>query len=207
MSPVNVVIPMKDPSVSKQRLSPVMNSAARAELALGLFRRTLAFFRTHFPSVSLLVVTSSDLIEELSLAEGAAVLKSEADQGLSHAVSQAASWSRRHGFRTQLYLPADIARLEIGEIAELLAMAGTEPGVVICPAEDEGTNALLTTPPDAIPFRFGRRSSRVHQAEAQLMRLPCSVHCLPHLTFDVDTPADWFRLKNNGYSRTREVIG
>lgn len=207
MPSVNIVIPMKDPTLSKQRLAPVMNPRERKDLALFFFNQTLTFFRTHFNDYSILVVTSSERIERLARAQGAAVLKEGADQGLTEAVARAAEWSRARGFQSQLYIPADIARLDIAEVRALLRNEGANPAVVVCPAQDDGTNALLTTPPDVIPFRFGRRSSLKHQAEAQLKQIPCYSLHLPYLTFDVDTPADLFEYEEGQTYWSREVIG
>lgn len=207
MNPVNIVIPMKDPAVSKQRLAPVLNAQSRAALSLRLFRQTLAFFSREFPEYPLLVVTASERIERLARSYGARVLKEEQDQGLCQAVALAAQWSRARGFQSQLYVPADIAYLDAAELRLVLACAGQSPQVALCPAGDEGTNALLTSPPDVIPFRFGRHSSRAHQAEANLTGVPCRVLRLPYLTFDIDTPADLDAFDQDSMHCEQEVIG
>jgi len=70
-----------------------------------------------------------------------------------------------------------------------------------CPASDGGTNALLTTPPDVVPFRFGIRSSRAHLAAALERSVPCALLQMEKLTFDLDTPDD-LQLWTEGMANT-----
>ncbi|MFC6669889.1 hypothetical protein [Marinobacterium aestuariivivens] len=126
-----------------------------------------------------------------------------AGRGLSVAAQRAAEWSRRHGYEAQLLIPADIARLDESELRRLLDHRSRGPCVLICPASDAGTNALLTTPPDAIPFCFGERSSALHHAAALRRGLHCELLQMEHLRFDVDTPDDLDSLiqDNSGQGR------
>ena len=62
--------------------------------------------------------------------------------------------------------------------------------MVLTPADDLGTNALLTTPPDAIPFLYGIDSSLAHQQAAEQRAISFQLLELPELALDVDTPAD-----------------
>jgi 2-phospho-L-lactate guanylyltransferase (CobY/MobA/RfbA family) len=61
-----------------------------------------------------------------------------------------------------------------------------------------GTNALLRTPPDAIPVRFGPNSFSLHLQEAREKKIPYEVYHLPGVAFDIDTPEDLWALKNKG---------
>ncbi|MFG6178599.1 2-phospho-L-lactate guanylyltransferase [Halomonas sp. THAF12] len=190
--PVNplIVIPVKDFGEAKSRLAGVLPAGRRAALARRLCERTLRFCRRRLPDHDLLVVTASTAIAALARRHGARVLEEPRAAGLCAAARRAAAWSRRHGYTAQLLIPADIARLDEGEIRHLLAARPAGAGVVICPASDGGTNALLTSPPDALPFRFGERSSEAHRESARRLGLPCRVIELEHLRFDLDTPDD-----------------
>jgi len=188
---VNIIIPMKDAGEAKSRLRAALATRERIALVHYLYRQTLAFFSTSFPQYHLSVVTPSAASAAIASRYGASVICEPAAAGLSAAAATAAVWSRRHGFDTQLLIPADIATLDRDEIARLLQAGGyLSPGVVICSARDGGTNALLTTPPDAIPFHFGHLSSEAHQAAAAAQSIACQILALEHLSRDVDTPAD-----------------
>lgn len=190
MSDTLIVIPVKDFGEAKSRLGQVLAPDRRSALARRLCERTLAFFRERLPEHDLLVVTASPGIADLAHRYDAAVLQEARPRGLSAAASLAAEWSRRQGYAAQLLIPADIAQLDEAELRRLLASPRPGPSVVICPASDGGTNALLTTPPDVLPFCFGDRSSEAHREAAHRQGLPCRVLDLEHLRFDLDTPDD-----------------
>ncbi|MFB9887396.1 2-phospho-L-lactate guanylyltransferase [Balneatrix alpica] len=183
-----IVIPMKDPSQAKQRLEGYLSADERAELALTLFEQTLAFLGCHLPQYPVLVVTASTSISERAQRYGAQVLQQSGNHGLNQAAASAAQWAKEQGYQAQLLLPADIAQLDKDELQHLLSQAGCQ--VVLAPAHDLGTNALLTSPPDVLPFCFGPGSSLLHRQQAEQRGLRFVQLELPHLAEDLDTPAD-----------------
>lgn len=185
-----IVIPMKDPRLSKQRLSMALPSAQRQQLALTLFKQTLAFFNRHFPELPVLVVTGSTRISDLAERHGAMALLESEPAGLNGAARAAARWCCDHGFDSQLLIPADIAVLDEQEIRHLLSHQRKSRSMVICPAEDGGTNALLTTPPNVLPFCYGIDSCHAHLQAAVKRGVHCTQLKLENLAFDVDQPAD-----------------
>ncbi len=200
---INIVIPMKDPSTSKQRLRSIFDQKQRHDLALSLFQQTLDFFNRHFTHYHLLVVTNSEQIAQLSKAQGASVLF-EQEVGLNRAIEAAAQWSERFDFSSQLVIPADIAQLDVDEISQLLDSQtrfsqATTASVIICPSKDKGTNALLTTPPAIIDFCYGVNSAQKHQQKAMTKQLSCLQLYLEKLSIDVDFPEDLTALKNEIY--------
>ncbi len=195
MKEINLVIPMKVPSESKQRLKSALDQGERYQLAMALFEQTLSFFNQHFSQLPMLVVTPSDLVAALARQYGAKVLLEEKSEGLNQALDKATQWSLVNGFKRQLILPADIANLKVSEIEHLLSCETGHQGVVIGVAKDKGTNALLCTPPNAIAFQFGFESSKAHQIEALSRSLNCHLLHLPLLGQDVDIPTDLAYLK------------
>jgi len=195
---INVVIPMKNPLSSKQRLSGVFDQNQRHDIALTLFINTLHFFEEYFNQHHVLVVTDSKHIAQLSREHGASVLF-ERQQGLNHAVKSAAMWSECFDFNSQLLIPADIAELDVEEISALLTsqqqLTINTNAVTICPSKDNGTNALLTTPPAIIEFGYGLNSADVHQQNANQQRVDCLRLHLEKLSIDVDFPEDLPALK------------
>jgi 2-phospho-L-lactate guanylyltransferase len=185
----NIVIPMKAPNISKTRLGPFFSSVQRQRLAVKMFESTLIFFSQHFPNYHVLVVTSSVIISRIAEKHGATVLI-ERTPGLNQAATSGAVWSTNHGFDSQLLIPADIARLDVEEMKTLLSAKRALPSVLLVPAEDHGTNALLTTPPDAIEFSYGINSSMTHEQATVMQSIDFQSIALPHLALDVDTPSD-----------------
>ena len=60
-------------------------------------------------------------------------------------------------------MPGDIPRLSPAEIAATLAAHRAAPSFTIVPAHDDlGSNAIVCSPPDAVPLRFGEDSFFPH---------------------------------------------
>ena len=184
-----IVIPMKDPTESKQRLANALDAQERQALALHLFKQTLDFLNLHFYDIPVVVVTPSAHIADIASKVGVKVLI-EDGTGLNNAISMAAAFSCELGFESQLLLPADITDLSQSEIQTLLDHPRDALSVLICPAQDGGTNALLTSPPNIIPFCFGPQSSRMHHQAALERSVACSLLTMEKLAFDLDTPED-----------------
>jgi len=185
-----VIIPMKNPSDSKQRMRPLLDDGQRAALALKLYRNTLQFFKQEFPQLTVVVVTPSAHIAQVARMAGHQVLQEFKASGLNRALERATQWSIKHNFHRQLIIPADIAELDKQEISSILKKFPYANGVVIGRAKDGGTNALLCSPADAITFCYGRNSAHLHAQSAQLSSVPYEVMDLKKLSADVDYPKD-----------------
>lgn len=187
---VNIVIPVKDAQHAKRRLVPALRPHDRKRVTGFLCRRTLDFFTGHFPHVHLSVVTASRHMAAIASDYGVPVIAEPEIAGLSEAAQLAAGWSLARGFDTQLVIPADIAELSADEIIRILEHATDTPSVTICPSSDGRTHALMTSPPNAIPFAFGFASSWRHALLARQRHIPYHLLRLPKLSHDIDTPAD-----------------
>ncbi len=185
-----IVIPMKDPQHSKQRLSDVLAPAERQCVALNLFHNTLRFLRTHFSGIDVLIVTPSRFIADIARQYRVKVLLEAQANGLNDALTQGAEHCQVHGYKSLLVLPADIIDLNLSEFELLLHTQRSNHSVVICPADDGGTNALLCTPPTAIEFNYGIGSSNKHWSQATRKGYSCELLTLPSLALDLDTAED-----------------
>ena len=184
------LIPMKDPRRAKSRLSAVMPDGVRARLAMALYRRMLGFLTVVKPDVDILVVSdSAALAREVS----DVFFIKQSDSGLNAAITEGAAWAKAQGYASICVLPADLADPAATELERLLALEGR--GVVLAPAHDGGTNALMVTPPDAISFCFGRGSCSAHQRAAQAAGMPCTIIPLESLKYDIDTSSDLARIR------------
>ncbi|UTW03250.1 2-phospho-L-lactate guanylyltransferase [Amphritea atlantica] len=192
---LSIVIPMKSPERSKSRLAKVLSRNQRKKLTLGLFEKNLRFFRQRYPQHNLLVVTESKRIQEISESHGAEVLLEEEKlAGLNAAVTLAAEYNARRGIETQLVIPGDIEAIDFNEIECLLSHRLSVPSVVVCPSYDGGTNAIMTTPPNVLPFSFGPDSCQIHLLAAFEEGLHFTRLFLESLSFDVDRPEDLDRV-------------
>ena len=82
-------------------------------------------------------------------------------------------------------------RLAGAEIAVVLEASRPAPSVTIVPAHDErGSNAVLCSPPMAMPLRFGDDSFLPHLAAARALGIEPAIVQLPGISLDIDHPAD-----------------
>jgi len=190
-----ILIPVKEFAEAKKRLSAHFSTAERAALAQALCRD---FFQmmTGVRAVSRIVVVSKEP-EALELARKMAwetIVESE-QSSESASVDFASRRCAAQGINALLRVPIDLPLAEPKDIEGLFEQLGEGPTAVIVPSGDgTGTNALLRTPPDLFPSRFGPNSFSLHLAEAESRGIrTCVVHN-PRLAQDIDEMEDLQRL-------------
>lgn len=192
VAPTLVVVPMKDPAASKTRLSGTLGADRRAELASALLRRTLNLLDgiSDRGCFDLAVVTPSDKVARMAAALDVPVIREEREEGLNEALERAARYAVERGYQRLCAIPADLAAPDPEDLLRVIGGTPMEPGVVICPSWDLGTNALVTTPPDIIRFCFGPQSARRHVEAAEAEGLTAVLLPLESLKYDIDTSED-----------------
>jgi 2-phospho-L-lactate guanylyltransferase len=97
-----------------------------------------------------------------------------------------------HGACSIVVLSSDLPNITTGDVAALRATIGDTPGCTIAPDEQEqGTNALALTPPEADFFTFGPESFQAHLAAARARKLAVRILRRPGLALDLDTPENY----------------
>ena len=183
------LIPVKGFARSKQRLASLLSPAERTALAVAMFQDVLAAVAPARGLDRICVVTADADARRMAEEAGAAVILEPQPRNESASVDFGADRCAEVGAASVLILPADMPLLATADVEAVLAAAPEGPGVVIVPSADElGSNAILRTPPDAIPSRFGHGSFERHQREAAARGLPCRVLRLPRVALDVDEP-------------------
>ncbi len=191
LSMTNIVIPVKNPSTAKQRLGDLLTQDQRHDLALALFSHVLATVRSIHTPLGCLVVTDSDEVAHLAAESGSEVLREPRAVSETIAVDTATRWSCSRGFDRQMVIPADLPWVTAGDLEEFLDLPEVGPSVVLCPATgDDGTNVVLTSPPDALTFRFGARSFPDYVDQTRRRLLPLRIIRNSRLALDLDTPDD-----------------
>ncbi len=186
------LIPVKELSVAKARLAPVLDEAGRRELALAMFRDVLAAALA-CPALDGVAVATRDA-DVLACAEEAGGQGLDEPGDLNEALTSAAATLKRQSATRLIILAAD---LPLAAPREIEAVARADADVVVVPSTDGGTNALALPgdgPAGAIAFQFGPDSARRHLAAARRAGLRSLRLELPALALDIDTPADLERL-------------
>jgi 2-phospho-L-lactate guanylyltransferase len=197
------VIPVKETSDAKQRLSTILSRSLRQQLALAMLEDVLeAVAGVKGLGGAILVTVDAEAIA-LAHRYGAETIADGAHDGHTGAVTAGARHLIAQRHSTMLTLPGDLPLVTAGEIDTLIAAHGPAPAFTIASAHDElGSNAILMSPPDAVPLRFGENSFFPHLAAARAGGIePCVLH-LPGIAFDIDNPQDLHHFAQLG-SNTR----
>ena len=190
MSTVAAVLPAKQFETSKQRLAPQVQLGNRRALVESMFSDAMLALR-RVPSINQIFVVTSDPVaaqiaagHETIVVEDTAASHSEAAQlGIARALEMGATRA--------LLVPGDCPLLDPTELEQLIARPVPARSVLIVPdRHGEGTNALLLTPPDAMPPSFGEGSRHRHNELATEHGATPEVVHVPSLALDIDTPED-----------------
>lgn len=201
------VVPVKEASQAKQRLAGAFSCAQRRQLAHAMLEDVLSALAATRALASMLVVTVDRGAAAIAARYGAQVTQEQADEGHTAAVAAAAARLAALGC-DMLTVPADIPLVQTADIERLLAvreeaLERAARGFIIVPARDEcGSNAVICSPADAVPLRFGDNSFFPHLAQAKACGIEPVVLRLPRIALDIDAPDDVALLLADG-ARTR----
>jgi 2-phospho-L-lactate guanylyltransferase len=185
------IVPVKELDWAKERLAPMLRPELRRALMLAMFEDVLAALAATPGLGGLAVVTVDAAAGRLALNYGARLIEAGARDGHTGAVAAAARLLAEEGRPGMLTVPGDIPLVTPGEIAELLAAHHSAPAFTIAPSRDErGSNAVICSPPGAVPLRFGEDSFFPHLRAAEECGVRPIVLHLPGIALDVDTPED-----------------
>ena len=191
---IAALLPVKGFRDAKQRLSPLLGSAAREVLAETMFRDVLRQVRLARGLAATFVVTGDDKVSAIAAAAGAEVIRESTEDGETSAVDFARLELKQAGCEAVLILPGDMPLMRAEDIEQVLAQvppAAKAPFALLVPSHDRlGTNALLLAPPDVIQLRFGYNSFTFHMSQVTAQGLPMRFIENEHIALDIDEPKD-----------------
>ena len=200
------VVPIRGLETAKTRLGGELDPEERRSLVTEMLRRTLVATRDAASISGTVVVTMDPAAAAMATRHRAIGLLERVPGGLNAAIEAARSVAIARGASAVLVLPADLPAVSAAALDELVATASEAamgPGegsagngmgpnglaLVVPDRHGEGTNALLVSPPAAVPPSFGDRSRTAHRAAARDAGLRYLEVDGP-LSLDVDTAAD-----------------
>jgi 2-phospho-L-lactate guanylyltransferase len=191
VSSVWAVVPVKQFDGAKQRLSSALSPDERRLLATTMLEDVLNAVSAVKTFAGTLVVTVDPAATSLATRYGARVVTEGARDGHTGAVTAAARLLVREGQTGMMTMPGDIPRLSSEEIAATLAAHRPAPAFTIVPAHDDlGSNAIVCSPPDAVPLRFGEDSFYPHLDAARARGIEPLIVRHPGIGMDIDNPVD-----------------
>jgi 2-phospho-L-lactate guanylyltransferase len=185
------VVPVKERDRAKERLAPLLVPGLRQALALAMLEDVLAAVAAVADLAGILVVTCDPAAGRMARHYGARLVEDGAHDGHTGAVAAAARLLMAEERAGMLTLPGDIPLVTADEISRLVAAHCPAPSFTIVPSHDEGgSNAVLVSPPDAVPLRFGVDSFFPHLRAAEAQGIRPTVLRLPGIALDIDNPED-----------------
>lgn len=183
-----VLLPVKEFAAAKQRLSPALDSSARAGLASAMLKDVLAALRRARTPERIVVFTAAAEVLELVRPFGFETVREECVDGHSAAINGLVEKFSGSASRI-LAIAGDLPFLSPSEV-DFALNAASDP-VTLIPSRDwTGTNGIVFIPPAKIRMEYGEGSFRRHLSKAAAAGHSCDVMDLPGIAFDIDTPAD-----------------
>jgi 2-phospho-L-lactate guanylyltransferase len=181
------VLPVKEFDEAKNRLSITCSPAFRRGLARAMTQDVLSALSAVSELAGIVVVTADPEAAELSRAYGAEIFLDGARDGHTGAVAATIGRFVREGRGGVLTVPGDIPLISATEVSRLIRAHGQAPAFSIVPANDlRGSNAILMTPPDAVPLAFGDDSFYPHLEAARARGITPSILRMPGIGLDID---------------------
>jgi 2-phospho-L-lactate/phosphoenolpyruvate guanylyltransferase len=195
-----ILIPVKDLSHAKQRLSGLLTQEERTRLAWMMLETTFAAAAKVKNVDRIAVVTLYPQAIALADKYGMETISETEQVSESASVDFGSKELMKSGATAVLRLPIDLPLIETEDLEIIL---GSEaPEVVIVPSRDgTGTNAILRSPPDLFPSHFGTGSFFKHLQEVEKAGLQCEIIQLPRIALDIDDPEDVKELMAQGKGR------
>jgi 2-phospho-L-lactate guanylyltransferase len=184
------VIPMKPLAQAKTRLSTVLSEKERQEMVLSFFQNTLQELKNCVFLSGLLVISADISYESYCTGKNIVFLQEEQMNGLNSSINLGVTFLMSKGIEAMLVVHGDLPLLTRQALNDLFIKAES-PGVGIIPdRHGQGTNILLTAPPNILDFQFGINSFQKHTNAAHNLNIPLNIVFSDTLSVDIDTPED-----------------
>lgn len=185
------VLPVKDLHGAKRRLAGVLRAEERRDLFAAMLEDVLCALAASPGLAGILMVTRDPLARNLAARYGVRAMVEDENRGHTAASTLGARTLAQERVPGIVQLPADIPLLTPDDVAALLRAHRQAPAVTLAPSRDErGTNAVVCSPPDALPLRFGNDSFLPHVRRARSLGIEPQIVRRSGLALDVDTPDD-----------------
>lgn len=194
------ILPVKRFDDAKRRLAASMDDERLRAVVAAMLGDVLEAIGQARQVERTIVVSGDPEAQELAAEVGADIVPDPADAGHSEAALAGIAKAEVDGASCVVLLPGDCPLLDPRELDRLLTAVPSEYVAIVPDRHGEGTNALVLSPPGAIPPAFGEGSRARHEAAAREAGIAFAVEEPASLALDLDTPADLIAL-------TRELAG
>jgi len=186
-----ILLPIKNPSNAKQRLSSKLSPTERKDIVWAMIEDVTRALARATLADRIVVTTQDRSVIQYALNQRWEVIEETEQISESCSVDMASVLLKRQGATAVLRLPMDIPLVKSEDIDQVLGLQlSSSSGLLVPSLDGTGTNALLRIPPDAFPSRFGSGSLNLHRLEAKLAGVEVKVLENHRISLDIDTPQD-----------------
>lgn len=185
-----ILVPVKNLSQAKQRLSAILDQSARTQLAQAMLHDVVEAISSWPNRPEAALVTCDPFALTLASKYGFEVIADHANTGETNAIAMATHVCELRSIDNTLVIPADIPLIQAWELQHILESAPHSGSVLVPAGDGRGTNAIYRRPAGLFPLQFGNDSFKPHLEVAKSTGTPCVVLTLPGIAVDVDNPAD-----------------
>ena len=202
------IVPVKPFKQAKSRLSGVLQPDQREALAQHLFRQCLQLLLSITKLSGVLVVSRDSKALAIAHDYHAHTIQESGEPELNPALTRAAQILLTRGVQSVFVMPADLPFVTFDDIEQVLHLGRFLHSAVIIPDNRlDGTNGLMLTPPDLIPFAFGVGSFARHKALIEQTGASLHIYQSARMGLDLDTPDDLARYQAMTTTREMPIMG
>ncbi len=200
------VVPLKRFVNAKQRLADVLNPDERKGLVWAMVDDVLSALAGASGLAGVLLVSREPDAAAIAARYDAELFAEPAAADLSEAVQAAGGYlMANHGATATLILPADLPLVRAADIDAVLTQH--ERLTLVPDALGDGTNCIISTPPNLIRYQFDGHSFEPHVDAAYAIGTTPKIVRNENFALDIDTPSDLDELLDHpGPSRTRTYL-
>ena len=189
------VIPVKQISQAKQRLSKILSPVERRDFFSAMLEDILSIMVKIDFFEKIILATNCPHAISIAGRHGITHFETGPDDGLNLAAGETVSHLLENGISDMFLIPADIPLITEEEINSAIKAHPSAPSLTIIPSRDKlGSNCLLLSPPSRMPLKFGPDSYFRHLEIAKSNGLKINPMELPGFGLDIDEPKDLFEL-------------
>ena len=202
------VIPVKQISQAKQRLSKILSPVERRDFFSAMLEDVLGMMVKIDFFEKIILATNCPHAIAIAGRHGITHFETGPDGGLNLAAGEAVNHLLENGISDMFLIPADIPLINEEEINSVIKSHPSAPSLSIIPSKNKlGTNCVLLSPPSRMPLKFGPDSYFRHLEIAQTNGLQVNSMELKGFGHDIDEPKDLFELlKIEGDTRCQKYL-
>ena len=186
------IIPMKEPALSKTRLSLALDPEERSKIAIKLFRNTISNLLKSSLDIDIIVVTGSLLVREICMEYSIQFITERVNSDLNKILEDSCLWALEKNYKQTIIIPSDLASPNFSLLANY-TLKDNDPNqnkLTIFPSYDGGTNCLITSLPILYPLQYGKGSALKHIAIAKDYGYHTELVDTEAFRLDIDTIED-----------------